>query len=59
MPGGVVGDAGEQVGEIVLRVDTVELGGLCRAPNYAERTAPNVTVSLPHARPLGIVRRSA
>jgi len=27
-PGGVVGDAGEHVGEVVLRVETVELGAL-------------------------------
>jgi hypothetical protein len=27
MPGRVIGDAGEQVGEIVLRVEGVELGG--------------------------------
>ncbi len=32
-----VGDAGENVGEPRLRVDVVELGGLCRPPNYAER----------------------
>jgi hypothetical protein len=33
----MIGDAGEQVGEIVLRVETVELGALCRPPDYAER----------------------
>ena len=27
---------GEHVGQIGLRVDTVELAGLCRPPNYAE-----------------------
>jgi len=27
-PGRVVGDAGEHVGEVVLRVETVELGAL-------------------------------
>jgi hypothetical protein len=33
----MIGDAGEHVGEIVLRVQTIELGALCRPPNYAER----------------------
>jgi len=33
----MVGDAGEHVGEPGLRVDVVDLRGLCRAPNYAER----------------------
>jgi len=36
-PGGVVGGSDEHVGKVVLRVETVELGGLCRSPNYAER----------------------
>jgi hypothetical protein len=27
---------GEHVGEPGLRVDIIELGGLCRPPNYAE-----------------------
>jgi hypothetical protein len=35
--GRVVGDAGEHVGKVVLRIEAVELGGLCRPPNYAER----------------------
>jgi hypothetical protein len=30
-------DAAEHVGEPGLRVDVVELRGLCRLPNYAER----------------------
>ena len=30
------GDAREDVGEPRLRIDAVHLGGLCRAPNYAE-----------------------
>ena len=33
----VVGDAAQHVGEPSLRVDAIELGGLCRLPNYAER----------------------
>jgi len=33
----VIGDAGEDVGEVGLRVDGVELAGLCRPSNYAER----------------------
>ena len=31
------GDAGEHVGQPGLRIDVVQLGGLCRPPNYAER----------------------
>jgi hypothetical protein len=33
----MVRESGEHVGEPGTRVDVVELGGLCRAPNYAER----------------------
>jgi hypothetical protein len=33
---GVVVDAHKHVGEPGLRIDVVELGGLCRPPNYAE-----------------------
>jgi hypothetical protein len=38
----IIGDMGEQVTQIALRVDAVELGGSCRAPDYAEpsRLAP-------------------
>jgi hypothetical protein len=36
-PGRVIGQAGEHVGEPGLGIDVVELGGLCRSPNYAER----------------------
>ena len=32
-----VDDLGEDFGHIGLRVDAVELAGLCRPPNYAER----------------------
>jgi hypothetical protein len=32
----VVVDAREHVGDPGLRIDVVELGGLCRPPNYAE-----------------------
>ena len=35
--GGVIWQAGQHVGEPSLRIDTVELGCLCRLPNYAER----------------------
>ena len=35
--GGVIRQASQHVGEPGLRVDVVELGGLCRPPNYAER----------------------
>jgi hypothetical protein len=29
-------EAGQQVGEVTLRIDAIELAGLCRTPNYAE-----------------------
>jgi hypothetical protein len=32
----LISNAGENVGKPSLRIDVVELGGLCRAPNYAE-----------------------
>jgi hypothetical protein len=32
-----VGDAGEHVGQPGQWIDVVELGRLCRPPNYAER----------------------
>jgi len=34
--GGVIGNAAQHVGEPGLRIDIVELGGLCRIPNYAD-----------------------
>jgi hypothetical protein len=34
---GMVGQLGEDVGEPGARIDVIELAGLCRAPNYAER----------------------
>ena len=34
---GMFGDAGQDVGKPGVRIDVVHLGGLCRAPNYAER----------------------
>ena len=30
-------EACQQVGKIDLRIDAIELAGLCRPPNYAER----------------------
>jgi len=33
----VIGDPGQYVGEPGLWIEVVELGGLCRPPNYAER----------------------
>jgi hypothetical protein len=33
----VIVDASEHVSEPRLRVEVVQFGGLCRAPNYAER----------------------
>ncbi len=30
-------DAGDDVGEVGVRVDAVEFRGLCRTANYAER----------------------
>lgn len=35
--GGMIRQAGQHVGEPSLWIDVVELGGLCRPPNYAER----------------------
>jgi len=32
------GDAAQDVGEPGAGIDVVEFGGLCRAPDYAERT---------------------
>jgi hypothetical protein len=34
--GGMIRQAGQHVGEPSLWIDVVELGGLCRLPNYAE-----------------------
>jgi len=33
----MVGDAAEHVAQIGFGIEVVELGGLCRPPNYAER----------------------
>jgi hypothetical protein len=35
-PDRVVGQARQNVGEPGLRIDIIELAGLCRPPNYAE-----------------------
>jgi hypothetical protein len=35
--GGVIRQTCEAIGEPSVRIDVVELGGLCRPPNYAER----------------------
>jgi len=35
--GGMILQSCQDVGEPGLRVEVVELGGLCRLPNYAER----------------------
>jgi hypothetical protein len=32
----VISDVGQDVSEVAFRVDTVELGRSCRAPDYAE-----------------------
>jgi hypothetical protein len=32
----MVGDALEHVAQVRFGIDVVELGGLCRSPNYAE-----------------------
>jgi hypothetical protein len=32
----MIRESGEHVGKPGARIDIVELGGLCRAPNYAE-----------------------
>lgn len=46
----VIVDAGEHVGEPSLRIDVVELGGLCRPPNYAERIWYGTPLSRWHRR---------
>jgi hypothetical protein len=33
----VVGDAREDVAQVSFRIETIELGRLCRSTNYAER----------------------
>ena len=33
-----VDQARQQVSEVELRIDAIQLAGLCRPPNYAERT---------------------
>jgi len=38
LPHGMLGDPGQHVGEPGLWIDAVHLGGLCRGPNYAERS---------------------
>ena len=45
MPGRVVGDAGEHVGEIVLRVGPVELGGLDQGVDRGGAAAPGIGAS--------------
>ena len=37
------GDLGEHRAEVELRIEAVELGGLCRTANYAERLRIYVT----------------
>ena len=44
--GGVIGEAGEDVGEPGARVDIFELAGLCRQPNYAEQFWNDVRVEV-------------
>jgi hypothetical protein len=51
----VIIDAGEDVGEPGLRIDAVELGGLCRTASYAEdlgkAAAPDQEPPTLHAPP--------
>jgi len=42
----VIVDARQHVGEPGLWIDAVELGGLCRPPNYAERVGFSPDFSL-------------
>lgn len=39
------GWSGKHVGEPSLWIDVVELGGLCRLPNYAERSWKQAVVA--------------
>jgi hypothetical protein len=34
--GGMGGDTGEDISQPSLWIDAIDLGGLCRVPNYAE-----------------------
>jgi hypothetical protein len=36
LPGGIGCDPGDDVAQIGFGIEAVELGGLCRPPNYAE-----------------------
>jgi hypothetical protein len=33
----MIGDAGDDVAQVTLGIEPVQLRGLCRPPNYAER----------------------
>jgi len=46
--GRVIREAGQHVGEPSLRIDVVELGGLCRPPNYAEPARYGMSLSRWH-----------
>ncbi len=47
--GGVIRQASQHVGEPGLWIDVVELGALCRPPNYAERIWYGTPLSRWHA----------
>ena|ERR1700704_1735964 len=47
---GMVGDAGEHVAEISLRIELAHFCGLCRPPNYAERVRYGASLSRWHRR---------
>lgn len=34
----MIGDTIEHLAQVILGIEHVQLGGLCRAPNYADRT---------------------
>jgi hypothetical protein len=56
-PGRMIRQSGERVGKPRAWIDIVELGGLCRPPNYAERTgfpaAPPIWATRPARQPYG------
>jgi hypothetical protein len=50
-PDWMIWEPGEHVGEPGARINIVELGGLCRPPNYAERFWKRLVVCA-HLRPV-------
>ena len=54
--GPVLGDLGEDIGQITLRLGAVQLAGLCRMTDYAEQVSQMARSVRSLRRPVGIVR---